>query len=78
MNKKDLNNIQKKMLKYLPNLKIIKDFIYLVDEDKSGNKRRRFLIPRNEIEITMKELHCKETAGCLGTDKTIEKIKSRG
>ena len=25
----------------------------------------------------MKELHCKETAGHLWTDKTIEKIKSR-
>ena len=32
--KKDLNNIQKKLLKYLPNLKIIKNLIYLVDKDK--------------------------------------------
>ena len=34
-------------------------------------------MPRNEFELTMKELHSKETAGILGTDKTIEKIKSR-
>ena len=34
-------------------------------------------MPRNEVELTIKELHCKETAGHLGIDKTIEKIKSR-
>ena len=34
-------------------------------------------MPRNEFELTMKELHSKETAGNLGTDKTIEKIKSK-
>ena len=26
------------------------------------------------VQLTIKELHCKETAGHLGTDKTIEKI----
>ena len=57
-------------------MKIIKNFIYLVDEDKFKNKRYRYLMPRNQIELTMKELHCKETAG-LGIDNTIEKIKSR-
>ena len=34
-------------------------------------------MPRNEVELTIKELHSKETAGHLGIDKTIEKIKSR-
>ena len=34
-------------------------------------------MPSNEIQLTINELHCKETAGHLGTDKTIEKIKSR-
>ena len=33
--KRDPNtNIKKKLLKQLPNLKLIKDLIYLVDEDK--------------------------------------------
>ena len=31
--------VNKKLLKYLPNLKIIKNLIYLVDEDKFGIKR---------------------------------------
>ena len=35
------------------------------------------VIPRYEVELKIKELHCKETAGHLGTDKTIKKIKSR-
>ena len=34
-------------------------------------------MPRNEVELTIRELHCKEAAGHLGIDKTIEKIKSR-
>ena len=34
-------------------------------------------MPKNENNLTMQELHCKETAGHLGTNKTIEKIKSR-
>ena len=34
-------------------------------------------MPRNEIELAMKNMHCKETTGQLGTDKTIENIKSR-
>ena len=38
---------------------------------------KRYDMPRNEIELTMKELHSKETTGHLGTDKTIENIKSR-
>ena len=73
INKKELdNNIQRKLLKYLPHLKIIKNLIFLVDEDKYGNKRHRYVMPKNEIELIMKE-----TAGHLGTDKTIERIKSR-
>ena len=32
---------------------------------------------KNEIKLTIQEMHCEETAGHLGTDKTIEKIKSR-
>ena len=32
---------------------------------------------KSEIKLTIEEMHCKETAGHLGTDKTIEKIKSR-
>ena len=32
--KKNLDTIQKKLLKQLPNLKIIKNLTYLVDEDK--------------------------------------------
>ena len=34
-------------------------------------------MPSDEAQLTIKELHCKETAGHLGTDKTIEEIKSR-
>ena len=64
-------------MKLLPSLKIIKDLIYLVDEDKFKNKRYRYLMQRNEVELPIKELHCKETAGHLGIDKTIEKIQSR-
>ena len=75
INKRDLNNKQKQLLKYLPNLTIIKNLIYLVDGDKFGNMRQRYLIPRNEIELTIKELYL-ETAGHLWTDKTIEQIKS--
>ena len=78
LDKQDPNtNIKRKLLKQLPNNQIIKDLIYLVDEDKFKNKRSRYLMPRNEVELTIKELHCKETAGHLGIDKTIEKIKSR-
>ena len=34
-------------------------------------------MPRNEVELTIRELHSKETAGHLGIEKTIEKIKQR-
>ena len=34
-------------------------------------------MPSNEVKLTIKELHRKETAGHLGTYNTIEKIKSR-
>ena len=51
LDKNDPNtNIKKKLLKQLPSLKIIKDLIYLVDEDKFKNKRYRYLMPRNEVE----------------------------
>ena len=68
---------QKKSLKQLPKSRIIKSLIYLVDENKFGNKRNRYVILSNEVKSTIKELHCKETAVHLGTDKTIEKMKSR-
>ena len=55
----------------------MKGFIYFVDEDKFGNERHRYVMPKNEINLTMQELHCKETAGHLGMDKTIVKINSR-
>ena len=78
LDKRDPNtNIKKKLRKHMPSLKIIKDLIYLVDEDKFKNKRYRYLMPRNEVELTIKELHCKEAAGHLGIDKTSEKVKSR-
>ena len=78
MDKADPNTIiKRKLLKQLPNLQIKKDLIYFVDEDKFKNKRYRYLMPKNEVELTIKELHSKETAGHLGVDKTIEKIKQR-
>ena len=77
VNNKDLTTVQKKLLKHLPNLQISKDLIYLVDEDKFGNKRNRHVMPSNEVDLKIKELHWKETAGHLGTEKTIKKIKSR-
>ena len=75
--RKGLIPTQKKLLKYLPSFIILKDLIYFVDEDKFGNERHRYVMPKNETNLTMQELHCIETAGHLGTDKTIEKIKSR-
>ena len=78
LDKNDPNTIiKRKLLKQMSNLQIKKDLIYLVDEDKFKNKRYRYLMPRNEVELTIKELHSKETAGHLGVDKTIEKIKQR-
>ena len=47
IDKKGLNNIKKKLLKYLPNMKIIKNLIYLAERDKFKNKRYRYLMPRN-------------------------------
>ena len=56
--KKDPNsNIRKKLIKQLPNLQIIKNLIYLVNEDKFNNKRYIYLMPRNEVELAIKELH---------------------
>ena len=58
LDKKDPStNIKRKLLKQLPNLQIIKDLIYLVDEDEFKNKRCRYIMPRNEVELTIKELH---------------------
>ena len=53
VNKKDLNNIQRRLMKYMPNLKITKNVIYFADEDKFGSNQQRYVIPRNEIELTM-------------------------
>ena len=75
--RKGLNATQKKQLKYISNFKIIKDLIYFVDKSKFGNERHRYVMSKNEINLRMQELHCKETAGHLGTDKTIERINSR-
>ena len=77
VNKKELVNVQKKLLKHIKNLRIIKDLIYLLDHDKFGNQTRRYVMPKNEIDLTIAELHSKETAGHLGIDKTLEKVKSR-
>ena len=70
-------SVQRKLTKHLPRFKIIKDLIYFIDKDKFGNEQKRYIIPKNEIKLTIQEMHCKETAGHLGTDKTIEKIESR-
>ena len=75
--RKDLIPTQKKLLKFLPSFVILKDLIYFVDKDEFGIERHRYAMPKNEQKLTMQELHCKETAGHYGTDKAIEKIKSR-
>ena len=72
---KRLRNSTEKVVETVTKFK--KNLTYLVDENKFGNKRNRYVIPRSEVELTIKELHCKETAGHLGTDNMIEKIKSR-
>ena len=69
MNKKDLCNIRKKFLKHVNNLRIIKDLLYLMDHDKFGNQTKSYVMPKNEINLTIAELHNKETAGHLGVDK---------
>ena len=43
-----------------------------MDEDKFGNKRHSYIMPLNEL--TIKERHCKETAGHLGTTKRLKKL----
>jgi len=48
-----------------------------MDKNKFGNDQKRYVIPKSEIKSTIQEMHCKETAGHLGTDKTIERIQSR-
>ena len=68
---------QKKLLKFLPGFRIMKYLIYFVDEDKFGNERHRYVILKNEINLKIQELICKETSRHLGMDKTIEKDKSR-
>ena len=73
----NMKKIQRKLIKHLPSFKIIKDLIYFMDKDKLGNEQKRYVYPKGEIKSTIQEMHCKETAGHLGTDKTIEKIKSR-
>ena len=75
--RKCLIQTQKKLLKYLPSFVILKDLIYFVDEHKFGNERHRYVMSKNGQKLTIQELYCKETAGHLGTDKTIEKFKSR-
>ena len=57
--RKGLIATQKKLLKYLSDFRKMKDLIYFVDEDKFGNERCRYVMPNNEINITMQELHCK-------------------
>ena len=48
-----------------------------MDHDKFGNQTKRYVMPKNEINLTIAELHNKETAGHLGVDKTLERVKSR-
>ena len=55
----------------------MKDLIYFIDKDKFGMERKRHVMPKNEVIPTIQELHCKETSGHLGADKTIENIQSR-
>ena len=45
--------IQKKLLKYLPSFLILKDLIYFVAEDKFGNKRHGYAMPKNEQKLTI-------------------------
>ena len=67
--KKSLIPTQKKLLKHLPSFVILKNLI--VDEDKCGNERHRYVMPKNQHNLKKRELNCKETGGHLGTDKTI-------
>ena len=52
VNKKELCNIKKKLLKHTKSLWIIKDLIYLLDHDYFGNQTRRYVMPKNQIDLT--------------------------
>ena len=60
---------------------LIKSFYFWlnhpVDKVKFGNEKKRYVMPKNEIKFTILELHCKETAGHLGTNKIIESLWER-
>ena len=75
--KADMISVQRKLMKLIFNFEIIKDLIYFIDKDEFGMERKRYVMPKNEIISTIQELQCKETAGHLGAEKTIEKIQSR-
>ena len=47
VNKKDMCNIKKKLLKHVNNLRIIKDLLYLMDHDTFDNQTKRYVIPNN-------------------------------
>ena len=48
-----------------------------MDHDKFRNQTKMYVMPKNEINLTIAELHNNETAGHLGVDKTLERVKSR-
>ena len=77
LDKNDPNTIiKRKLLKQMSNLQIKKDLIYLVDEDKFKNKRYRYLMPRNEVELTIKELHPKRQQDTSGWTKQSKKLNN--
>ena len=51
--KANLRSVQRKLLKHQPNFKIIKNLIYFIDKDKFGNELKRYVIPKNEIKLTI-------------------------
>ena len=54
-----------------------KDEVWLQSTSRFGTDALKYFVPFNERKAAIESVHCVETGGHLGIDKTLDKLKER-
>ena len=77
INYEKLTSVQKKLIRFLDRFVIQKDVVWFQSTSRFGTEALKYFVPFNERKSTIESVHCVETGGHHGIDKTLDKLEER-
>ena len=72
LNPPKLTSVQRKLVRMLDRFVIQDNIVYVKSISRFGDETLRYFVPFSDRKSTIESIHCVETGGHLGIDKTLD------